>query len=145
MRVDSRCVLISIPSLLRRSYHCLASRPRELPRSWPNVSPSANDRMLQSRSTASRSTARRPPTTSGNVSSLVRPKQASFCLCWPSEPTNDSIESKLPEAGERLEEQPLTTHDLPHLSPSGRLEVLGVRLSPAPYARWKFLCRPPGF
>jgi hypothetical protein len=45
--------------------------------------------------------------------------------------------------GER--EQPLTTDHLPHMSPSGRLEVLGVRLSRAAYARRQFLCRPPGF
>jgi len=145
----SCCVLISIPTLLRSPYLCLTSRPRELPRFGPNVSPSANDPMLPSRSSVSRSAPRRRPSTSGNVSSLVRPKQASFCLCWPSEPTKDSIESKQPEAGERLEargerEQPLTTDHLPHMSPSRRLEVLGVRLSPAAHARRQFLCRPPG-
>jgi hypothetical protein len=58
--------------------------------------------------------------------------------------------TKQPEAGERLEaigvrEQPLTTHHLHHMSPSGRLEVLSVRLSPAAYAHRQFLCRPPGF
>jgi hypothetical protein len=58
--------------------------------------------------------------------------------------------AKLPETGEGLEaialrEQPLTTYHLLHMSPSGRLEVLGVRLSPAAYARRQFLCRPPGF
>jgi hypothetical protein len=31
------------------------------------------------------------------------------------------------------------------MSPSGRLEVLAVRLSPAANARRQFLCRPPGF
>jgi hypothetical protein len=46
---------------------------------------------------------------------------------------------------EGVREQPLTTDHLPHMSPSGRLEVLGVRLSPAAYARRQFLCRPPGF
>ena len=38
-----------------------------------------------------------------NVSALRSPIHASFCVCWPSEPTKDSIEIKLPEAGERLE------------------------------------------
>jgi hypothetical protein len=63
--------------------------------------PSANDPMLPSRSSASRSAARRRPSPSGNVHSLLRPKQAPFWVCWPSEPTKDSIEIKLPEAGER--------------------------------------------
>ena len=184
--------------------------------------------MLPSRSSVSRSAARRRPSTSGNVNSLLSPNPASFCVCWPSEPTKDSIEINLPKAGERLEgtaayhspltsyvalwafrgvgcapksgglrtpavlvspsgllrvlggnrspvayahrqrsaalraeakqpeagerleaigvrEQPLNTHHLHHMSPSRRLEVLGVRLSPAAYARWKFLFRPPGF
>ena len=146
--VDSRCALFPI-QIPRISYLCLAYHPGKPPRFGPNVSPRANDLILPSRSSASRSTARRRPSPSGNVNSLRSPNQASFCLCWPSEPTKDSIESKLPEAGERREtigvrEQPLTTDHLPHMSPSGRLEVLGVRLSPAAYARRQFLCRPPG-
>jgi hypothetical protein len=96
--------------------------------------------MLQLLSSVSRSAVRRPPSTSGNVNSLLRPKLARFCVCRPSEPTKDSIEIKLPEVGERLEaigvrEQPLTTHHLHHMSPSGRLEVLGGGRSPAAYAR----------
>ena len=49
MRVDSRCVQISIPTLIRRPYLCLASRPEKPPRFGPSVSPSANDPMLPSR------------------------------------------------------------------------------------------------
>jgi hypothetical protein len=80
----------------------------------------------------------------------AKPLTSVFLRVQASEPTKDSIEIRLPEAGERLEaigvkEQPLTTDHLPHMSPSGRLEVLGVRLSPAAYARRQFLCRPPGF
>jgi hypothetical protein len=128
--VDSRCVLISITTRLRRSCLGLASRPRKLAEFGPNGWPCANDPMLLSRSSASRSAARRPPATSGNVHSLLRPKQAPFWVCWPSQPTKDSIEIKLPEAGEGLEaigvrEQPLTTDHLHHLSPSGLLRVLG--------------------
>jgi hypothetical protein len=80
----------------------------------------------------------------------AKPQATAFLRVSTSEPSKDSIEIKLPEAGEGLEaigvrEQPLTTHHLPHMSPSGRLEVLGVRLSPAAYARRQFLFRPPGF
>jgi hypothetical protein len=103
LRVDSRCVLISIPTLLSRPYLRLASRPRKPPKFGPNVSPSANDPMLPSRSSASRSAARRRPSTSGNANSLLSPKPSSFCVCKPLEPTEDSIEIRLPEAGERLE------------------------------------------
>jgi hypothetical protein len=81
LRVDSRCVLISITTRLRSRYLCLASRPRKLPGFGPNLSPSANDPMLLSRSSASRSAARRPPATSGNVHSLLSPKQAYFWAC----------------------------------------------------------------
>jgi hypothetical protein len=101
-RVDSRCVLISIPTRLRSRYLCLASRPRKLPGFGPNLSPSANDPMLLSRSSASRSAPRRRPSPSRNVNSLLSPNPASFCVLA-SEPTKDSIESKLPEAGERRE------------------------------------------
>ena len=84
-----------------------------------------------------------------NANSLQRPQTTAFLRVQTSDSTKDSIEIKLPEAGQRREaigvwEQPLTTHHLPHMSPSGRLEVLGVRLSPAAYARRQFLCRPPG-
>ena len=96
LRVDSRCVLISISTRLRRSCLGLASRPRKLPEFGSNGWPRANDPMLLSRGFVSRSTARRPPTTSGNVNSLRSPKQASFCVCWLSGPTKDSIEIKLP-------------------------------------------------
>ena len=41
--------------------------------------------------------------TSGNVNSLLSPKPSSFCVCKPLEPTEDSIEIRLSEAGERLE------------------------------------------
>ncbi len=80
----------------------------------------------------------------------AKPQTTAFLRVSTSEPTKDSIEIKLPEAGERLgaigvREQSLTTHHLHHMSPSGRLEVLDVRLSPAAYARRQFLCRPPGF
>ena len=96
--------------------------------------------MLPSCSFVSRSAARLPRTISGNVNSLLTPQTVVFLCVQASEPTKDSIEIKLPGAGERLEaigerEQPLTTHHLHHMSPSGRLEVLGVRLSPAAYAR----------
>ena len=79
----------------------------------------------------------------------AKPQATAFLRVQTSDSTKDSIEIKLPEAGERLEvrgerEQPLATDHLPHMSPSGRLEVLGVRLSPAAYARRQFLCRPPG-
>ena len=79
----------------------------------------------------------------------AKPQATAFLLVQTSDSTKDTNEIKLPEAGDRLEaigerEQPLTTHHLPHMSPSGRLEVLGVRLSPAAYARRQFLCRPPG-
>jgi hypothetical protein len=59
LRVDSRCVLISIPSRLRSRYLCLASRRRKLPRFGPNGSPSASEPMLPSRGSVSRSAARR--------------------------------------------------------------------------------------
>jgi hypothetical protein len=66
------------------------------------------------------------------------PNQRFFACAGPPGPTKDSIEIKLPEAGERLEaigerEQPLTTDHLHHLSPSGLLRVLGGR-SPVAYA-----------
>ena len=99
----------------RRSCLCLAYHPRKPPRFGPNGSPSANNPMLPSRSSASRSAARRPPSTKGNVNQLLSPKPASFCVCWPSEPTKDSIEIKLPEAGERRQgtaayHSPLTSY-----------------------------------
>jgi len=43
LRVDSRCVLISIPTRLGSCYLCLASRPGKPPRFGPNVLPSASD------------------------------------------------------------------------------------------------------
>jgi hypothetical protein len=46
------------PPFSRRSCLCLAYRPRKPPKFGPNVSPSANDPMLPSRSSASRSAAR---------------------------------------------------------------------------------------
>ena len=103
LRVDSRCVLISIPTRLRRSCLCLAYRSRKPPKFRPNGSPRANDPMLPSPSSASRSAARRRPSPSGNVNSLLSPKPSSFCVCKPLEPTEDSIEIRLPEVGERLE------------------------------------------
>ena len=79
----------------------------------------------------------------------VKPQTSASQRVQGSEPTKDFIEIKLPEAGQRLEaigvrEQPLSTDHLPYMSPSGRIEVLGVRLSPSAYARRQFLCRPPG-
>jgi hypothetical protein len=70
------------------------------------------------------------PAASGNVNSLLTPQTGVFLCVQASEPTKDSIEIKLPGAGERLEaigerEQPLTTHHLHHMSPSGRLRMLG--------------------
>jgi hypothetical protein len=41
--------------------------------------------------------------TSGNVNSLLSPKPSSFCVCKPLKPTEDSIEIRLSEAGERPE------------------------------------------
>ncbi len=127
---------------------CFASRARKLPRFGPNVSPSANDPMLPSRSSASRSAARRPRTSSGNVNSLLSPKPGVFLRVLASGPIKDSIEIKLPEAGERLEaigerEQPLTTDHLHHLPPSGLLRVVGDPHSGGlrtPAEK----CRPPG-
>ena len=48
--------------------------------------PSANDPMLPSLSSASRSTARRRPSTSGNVNSLRSPKDAQSCVFKPPSP-----------------------------------------------------------
>jgi hypothetical protein len=61
----------------------------------------------------------------------AKPHTSVFLRVSTFEPTEDSIEIKLPVAGERREargvrEHPLTAHHLPHMSPSGRLEVLGV-------------------
>jgi len=137
--------LISISTGLRSRYLCRASRPRKLTRFGPNGWPCANDPMLLSRSSVSRSAARRRPATSGNVNSLLSPKPSSFCVCKPLEPPRTRSRSDSPEQARGVREQPLTTDHLPHMSPSGRLEVLGVRLSPAAYARRQFLCRPPGF
>jgi hypothetical protein len=153
----------------RRSCLCLACRPRKPRKFGPNVSPSANDPMLPSRSSASRSAAglclhrvesysaifggdglevRRTRRSKRKLAAA--PQAIAFLRVQTSDSTKDSIEIKLPEAGQRLEaigvrEQPLTTHHLPlpHMSPSGRLDVLGVRLSSAAYARRQFLCRPP--
>jgi hypothetical protein len=144
LRVDSRCVLISIQTLLRSPYPCLASRPRKLPRFGPNVSPSANDPILPSRSSVSRSAARRRPTTSGNANSLLRLKQPPFCVCKHRVPPRTRSRSYSPKQARGLREQPLTTHHLPHMSPSGPLEVLGVRLSPAAYALMAVLVSPSG-
>ena len=49
MRVDSRCALVSVPTLSRRSCLCFAYGPRKPPRFGPNGSPRANDPMLPSR------------------------------------------------------------------------------------------------
>ena len=79
----------------------------------------------------------------------AKPQATAFLRVQTSDSTKDSIEIKLPEAGQRLEaiglrEQPLTTYHLPHMSPSGRLDVLGVRLSSAAYAHRQRLCQPSG-
>ena len=54
----------------------------------------------------------------------AKPQATAFLRVQTSDSTKDSIEIKLPEAGERLEaigvrEQTLTTHHLPHMPPSG--------------------------
>ena len=152
----------------RRSCLCLAYRPRKPQKFGPNVSPNANDPMLPSRSSASRSAAglcfhrvesysaifgrdglevRRTRRSKRKLA--TKPQATAFLRVPTSDSTKDSIEIKLPEAGQRLEaiglrEQPLTTHHLPHMSPSGRLDVLGVRLSSAAYAHRQFLCQPSG-
>ena len=133
-RVDSRCVLISISTRLRSRYLCPAWRPRKAPKFGPNVSPSANDSILPFRSSASRSAARRRPTPSGNVNSLLSPKPARFCVSLPPNPPWTRSRPNSPKQARGVREQPLTTDHLLHMSPSGRLEVLGVRLSPAAYA-----------
>jgi len=79
----------------------------------------------------------------------AKPLTSVFLRVQASEPTEDSIEIRLPEAGERLEaigvrEQPLTTDHLHHMSHSGPLELLGVRLSPAAYALMAVLVSPSG-
>jgi hypothetical protein len=153
----------------RRSCLCLACRPRKPRKFGPNVSPNANGPMLPSRSSASRSAAglclhrvvsysaifggdglevRRTRRSKRKLAAA--PQATAFLRVQTSDSAKDSIEIKLPEAGHRLEaigvrEQPLTTQHLPlpHMSPSGRLDVLGVRLSSAAYARRQFLCRPP--
>ena len=82
--------------------------------------------------------------TSGNVNSLLSSKSSHFFVFLTPSPPRTRARSKSPKQARGLREQPLTTDHLPHMSPSGRLEVLGVRLSPAAYARRQFLCRPPG-
>jgi hypothetical protein len=72
----------------------------------------------------------------------VPSKRLSACAGHPS-PPRTRWRSNSPKQARGVREQPLTTDHLPHMSPSGRLEVLGVRLSPAAYARWQFLW-PPG-
>ena len=73
-------MLISIPTLLKSPYLCLVSRPRKLPRFGPNVSPSANDPVLPSRSSVSRSAARRLPPLGGDVNRFLIPiKRLSAC------------------------------------------------------------------
>jgi hypothetical protein len=84
-------------------------------------------------------------TASGNVNSLLSPKQASFCVSLPQSPPRTRLRSNSPKQARGVREQPLTTDHLHHMSPSGRLDVLGVRLSPAAYALMAGRCRPPGF
>ena len=52
--------------------------------------------MLPSRSSASRSTARRRPSTSGNVNSLQSPKQPPFCVFLPPSPPRTRSRSNSP-------------------------------------------------
>jgi hypothetical protein len=73
----------------------------------------------------------------------AKPQATAFLRVQTSDSTKDSIEIKLSEAGVRREGT--AAYHSPHMSPSRRLEVLGVRLSPAAYAHRQFLCRPPGF
>ena len=47
--MDSRCALVSIPTLSKRSCLCLAKPPQKRPRFGPTGSPSANDPMSRSR------------------------------------------------------------------------------------------------
>ena len=108
--VDSRCALISISTRLRSRYLCFASRPRKLTRFGPNGSPRANDPMLPSRSSAGRSAARRRPTTSGNVNSLLSTKPARFCVFLPPSPSRTRSRSNSPKQAIGVREQPLTTH-----------------------------------
>jgi hypothetical protein len=71
--------------------------------------------------------------TSGNANSLVSPKPARFCVSLPPNPPwTRSRSNSLKQARRR---EGTAAYHLPHMSPSGRLEVLGVRLSPAAYAR----------
>jgi hypothetical protein len=82
---------------------------------WADVSPRASDPMLPSRGFASRSAARRPLSTRWKRKLAAKPQTSAFLRVITSGPTKDSIEIKLPEAGERLEaigvrEQPLTIH-----------------------------------
>ena len=80
-----------------------------------------------------------------NVNSLLSSKSSHFFVFLTPSPPGTRARSKSPKQARGLREQPLTTDHLPHMSPSGRLEVLGVRLSPAAYARRQVMCRPPGF
>ncbi len=94
--IDSRCALVFIPVLSRRSTLGLAHHPRKRTRFWPNGSPCANDPMLPLRSSASRSAARRRSSSSGNVKPLLNPKQAQSCVSRRSSPLKNTIEIKLP-------------------------------------------------
>ncbi len=95
MRLNSRCALVSIPTLSRRSCLCLAERPRKAPRFGPNVSPNANDPMLPSRSSASRSIDRRPLTTSGNANSLEH-QSSPFLWIQTCEPSKGRVRDQVP-------------------------------------------------
>ena len=116
---------------------CLAYHPRKPSKFGANVSPSANDPMLPSRSSVSRSAARLCFHRVESYSAIfggdglevrrtrrskrklaAKPQATAFLRVQTSDSTKDSIEIKLPEAGERVEaiglrEQPLTTNHLP--------------------------------
>jgi hypothetical protein len=71
----------------------------------------------------------------------AKPQATAFLLVQTSDSTKDTNEIKLPEAGDRLEaigerEQPLTTHHLPHMSPSGlKPNSQAAITAKQPYAR----------
>jgi hypothetical protein len=69
----------------------------------PNGSPSASDPMLPPRSFASRSAARRRACYQWKRKHASAPQSSAFLRVQTSEPTKDTIEIKLPEAGERRE------------------------------------------
>ena len=86
LKVDSRCALVSIPTLskepLLMSRVC-SSKAAQL---WAEriaqcLLPSASDPTSRHPCSASQSVARRRPSTSGNVNSLRSLKQPPFCVC----------------------------------------------------------------